>query len=203
MNWTNFLKCSGLTVEPSVAHEKNVPYCPEHPGKIEIEMRTIVEATKTMMAAKNMEKQFWTEAVNTAVYIINRSGQVQFLCGDLAYIHVPKQNRKKLDPKAKKKGIFVGYGESMKGYRIYLPDEGKIHISCNVFFPSVEYCRNEQHSGANVSRTDSVDPGDKSVNQDNEYMGTSFTLNNSQDGQSENQDDEDVEDFQDMPCDNE
>eukprot|EP00253_Pinus_taeda_P005063 PITA_05063 len=35
------------------------------------------------------------------------------------YIHVPKDKRKKLEPSGKK-GIFVGYSESSKAYRIYV-----------------------------------------------------------------------------------
>jgi hypothetical protein len=34
------------------------------------------------------------------------------------YTHVPKEKRTKLDPSGKK-GIFVGYSESSKAYRIY------------------------------------------------------------------------------------
>ena len=38
----------------------------------------------------------------------------------LVYIHIPKEKRTKLDPSGKK-GIFVGYSESSKAYRIYFP----------------------------------------------------------------------------------
>ena len=34
------------------------------------------------------------------------------------YIHIPKEKRTKLDPSGKK-GIFVGYSEGLKEYRIY------------------------------------------------------------------------------------
>jgi hypothetical protein len=36
------------------------------------------------------------------------------------YIHIPKDKRKKLEPSIKK-GIFMGYNESSKAYRIYIP----------------------------------------------------------------------------------
>ena len=35
------------------------------------------------------------------------------------YIHVPKDKRMKLEPSGKK-GIFVGYSESSKAYKIYI-----------------------------------------------------------------------------------
>ena len=49
------------------------------------------------------------------------------------YIHIPKEKRTKLDP-SRKKGIFVGYSESSKAYRIYFPGYKKIDISRDVTF---------------------------------------------------------------------
>jgi hypothetical protein len=48
-----------------------------------------------------------------------------FGCPD--YIHVPKEKRKKLEPSGNK-GIFVGYSESSKAYRIYAPGQQKVEI---------------------------------------------------------------------------
>ena len=44
------------------------------------------------------------------------------------YIHIPKEKRTKLDP-SEKKGIFVGYSESLKAYIIYFLGFKKIDIS--------------------------------------------------------------------------
>ena len=49
------------------------------------------------------------------------------------YIHIPKEKRTKLDPSGRK-GIFVGYFESSKDYRIYFPGYKKIEISRDVIF---------------------------------------------------------------------
>jgi hypothetical protein len=49
------------------------------------------------------------------------------------YIHIPKDKRKKLEP-SRKKGIFVGYSESSKAYRIYIPEQHKIEVSRDVTF---------------------------------------------------------------------
>ena len=49
------------------------------------------------------------------------------------YIHIPKEKRTKLDPSGKK-GIFVGYSENLKAYRIYFPGYKKINISRDVTF---------------------------------------------------------------------
>ena len=49
------------------------------------------------------------------------------------YIHIPKEKSIKLDPSGKK-GIFVGYSESSKAYKIYFPGFKKIEISRDVTF---------------------------------------------------------------------
>ena len=49
------------------------------------------------------------------------------------YIYILKEKRTKLDPSGKK-GLFVGYFESLKAYRIYFPRYKKIDISRDVTF---------------------------------------------------------------------
>ena len=49
------------------------------------------------------------------------------------YIHIPKEKRTKLDPSGKK-GIFVGYSERSKAYRIYFPRFKNIDISRDITF---------------------------------------------------------------------
>ena len=49
------------------------------------------------------------------------------------YIHVPKEKRTKLKP-SRKKGTFVGYSESSKAYRIYIPGSRQIEVSRDVTF---------------------------------------------------------------------
>ena len=49
------------------------------------------------------------------------------------YMHITKDKRTKLDPSGKK-GIFVGYSEILKPYRVYVPGYKKIEISRDVIF---------------------------------------------------------------------
>ena len=49
------------------------------------------------------------------------------------YIHIPKEKRTKLDP-SERKGIFIGYDDTSKAYRIYFPGFKKIDISRGVTF---------------------------------------------------------------------
>ena len=41
------------------------------------------------------------------------------------YMHIPKENRMKMEPSGKK-GSFVGYIETSKAFQIYVP--GEIHV---------------------------------------------------------------------------
>jgi hypothetical protein len=53
--------------------------------------------------------------------------------GSLVYIHIPKEKRTKLKPSGKK-GTFVGYSETSKAYRIYIPGQKFIEVSRDVTF---------------------------------------------------------------------
>jgi hypothetical protein len=49
------------------------------------------------------------------------------------FIHIPKEKRNKLEP-SRKKGIFVGYCEVSKAFRIYISGHRHIEISRDVTF---------------------------------------------------------------------
>jgi hypothetical protein len=49
------------------------------------------------------------------------------------YIHVPKEKTTKLDPSGRK-STFVGYSESSKAYRIYIPSQRQSEVSRDVSF---------------------------------------------------------------------
>ena len=53
--------------------------------------------------------------------------------GCLVYVHIEKDERSKLDSKARK-CILLGYGTETKGYRLYDVDGERILYSCNVVF---------------------------------------------------------------------
>jgi hypothetical protein len=49
------------------------------------------------------------------------------------YIHYPKEKRTKIEPSSKK-GVFVGYSENSKSYRIYVPGHMQIEVRRDVTF---------------------------------------------------------------------
>lgn len=52
----------------------SMPFTPEQNGAAERENRTLVESARTMLHAKNLPLNLWAEAINTSVYILNRTG---------------------------------------------------------------------------------------------------------------------------------
>lgn len=91
--------------------------------------------------------------MNTAVFVLNRTGNSSVLnespfkvwfgktpsinslhvFGSNAYVHVPKEKRRKWDSKSID-GVFVGYSENTKGYRIWYKNVGKVVVACDVMF---------------------------------------------------------------------
>lgn len=134
-----------------ITHQRSTPYTPEHNGRAERDMRTIVEASRTMIHGNNLSLNYWGEAVSNAVYTLNRTGKspqkdkspyelwfgkptdisTLHVFGSEAYVHIPDEKRRKWDAKSKK-GVFVGYQENCKGYRVWVPQEKRIAITRNV-----------------------------------------------------------------------
>ncbi len=73
--------------------------------------------------------------------------------GCIAYAHIPKDERKKLDSKAKK-CIFLGYGTETKGYRLYDLKKAKVFYSRDVIFNeserAVEEPERDKEGAANI-----------------------------------------------------
>lgn len=141
----NFLKQAGIL------HQKSNCYTPEQNGSAERLNRTVVERARCLLFDAKLDKKFWAEAVNTAVYLRNRSTisglenrtpfEVWFgkkpdisnlrIFGSKVMTHIPKENRLKWDKKSRKM-ILVGYSETSKGYRLYDPVTNKININRDV-----------------------------------------------------------------------
>jgi hypothetical protein len=100
----------------------------------------LMEKARSMLSGAGLGQEFWAEAVSTTCYLVNRSPSstlddttphevwsgkkpsLQHLrvFGCDAYVHVPKENRSKLDNKAEK-CIFIGYKYGVKGYNLWNP----------------------------------------------------------------------------------
>ena len=136
-----------------IRHEKTVPGTPQHNGVAERMNRTIVEKVRCMLRMSDLPKTFWAEAVQCAVYLINRSPSIPLdldipmrawkgcapsyshlrVFGCKAFMHVPKDQRSKLDSKTNP-CVFVGYGDEEYGFRLYDPEKKKVVRSRDVVF---------------------------------------------------------------------
>jgi hypothetical protein len=130
-----------------------VPYNPRKNGVAERKDVIICEEVKAMMFNQDLPNSLWAEATSTFVYIQNmcphpilkeKTSEEVFLgikheVGNLrifgcpVYIHVPKEKRTKMEPSGKK-GVFVGYNEKSKAYKIYVPGQRQIEVSIDVTF---------------------------------------------------------------------
>ena len=59
--------------EHGIKRELTVPMTTEQNGKAERMNRTVIESTRAMLHHAKMPLKFWAEALNTAVYLRNRS----------------------------------------------------------------------------------------------------------------------------------
>ncbi|XP_062541020.1 uncharacterized protein LOC134209055 [Armigeres subalbatus] len=113
-----------------------VPYTPQQNGVSERLNRTILDKARAMVEDSGLPKKLWREAVQAAVYIVNRSPTVALnkktsyemwyghkpdvsklrIWGSKAYSFVPKEKRSKLDARSQV-CYSVGYG--VNGYRLW------------------------------------------------------------------------------------
>ena len=106
-----------------------------------------------MLTDLDLPLSLWVEVASTTVYIQNRSPHAivgektpeevftskkpavdhMRIFGTPVYIHVLKEKRAKPE-RSGKKGIFVGYSDSSKAYRIYGPGQRYIEVSRDAIF---------------------------------------------------------------------
>jgi hypothetical protein len=136
-----------------ICREKIVPRTPQENGVSERMNRTIMERARSMRLHTSLPLQFWIDAVDTAVYLINRGpsssldGRIpeeewtgkkvnySFLkpFGCEAFVHIDKENRTKPEEKSKK-CTFIGYGVNDFGYLLWDYENNKIIRSRDVIF---------------------------------------------------------------------
>ena len=106
-----------------------------------------------MLSGVGLGKEFLAKAMGIVGYLVNRSPSSVLddktpqevwtskkpslthlkVFGCDAYVHVPKENRSKLDKKVEK-CIFIGYKYGLKGYNLWNPEAKKVVYSRYVVF---------------------------------------------------------------------
>ncbi|KAG2887557.1 hypothetical protein PC114_g18783 [Phytophthora cactorum] len=148
---TNSLK--DFYEDEGIEQQTTVPYAHQTNGTAERAIRTIVTIGRSMLHHTKLDKCFWAEAAMTAIYVKNRlpspmiehktpfeivykskpSVKHMRVFGCRTYILTPKEKRLKWDPKARA-GLFLGYEEVSKAYRLYDIEAGQVVISRDVNF---------------------------------------------------------------------
>lgn len=145
---TAFAASKGIEVQPSP------PYTHECNGVCERANRTLMEAVRCLLFDAGLPPSFWAEALLTAVYVRNRcftsalkKPQTPWsawsdtptdlsnlrIFGSLVYVHVESHDRNKLQPTSVP-GVFVGYTQDRKSYRVWIHSAKAVHVTRHVTF---------------------------------------------------------------------
>jgi hypothetical protein len=136
-----------------IRRELTIPHNPQQNGVVERKNGSIEETIKSLLNDQGLSMFLWGEATMTTICVQNRSPHriLKYMTPEEAfsvkkpnvenlrifgcpvYSHIPKDKRNKLEPLGKK-GIFVGYSDSSKAYRIYIPEKHKIEVSRDITF---------------------------------------------------------------------
>ena len=128
--------------------------------------------TRAMILESSVPDYLWPKAIATATYLTNRlpTKKLEYqtpldslgahklilsshylptrIFGCTVYIHLPKQSRDKLAPRALK-CVFVGHGVHQKGYRCYDPIHKRVYTTMDCEFVETEYFYNHlRYQGA-------------------------------------------------------
>uniref|UniRef100_A0A2N9EIQ9 Integrase catalytic domain-containing protein n=1 Tax=Fagus sylvatica TaxID=28930 RepID=A0A2N9EIQ9_FAGSY len=138
-------------------HETSCSQTPQQNGVAERKNRHILETARALLLGAMVPSCHWGDAVATAVYLINRmpSKILHFKTplhilsthvslpsilmlpprtfGCVAFVHLHKNQRTKLDPCAVR-CLFLGYGLHKKGFWCYDPTTNRTYITMDVTF---------------------------------------------------------------------
>lgn len=167
--YKNYLRSKGIEHQPSA------PYTPEQNGLAERTNRTLVEKARCILRQAKLPTKYWAEAISTACYLKNITptrvideniprhefmgksvsyGHLRTF-GCAAYVHVPKERRKKFDP-VSRPCIFVGYTATTKKYRFIDPITKRLVVCATAVFQEDKICRVEGNLVKVVMNVDDV-----------------------------------------------
>ena len=143
---------SELFKSQGIIHQSSCPHTPQQNGVVERKHRHIMETARAIRFQGHIPIKFWGECVLAAVHIINRIPstvldnkspfEMMFSKStDLSYVriigclcHATKLLRTdKFGPRAIR-SVFMGYGTTQKGYKLYDLENKVLFISRDVVF---------------------------------------------------------------------
>lgn len=166
---------SSFLNDRGIIHSTSAVYTPEQNGMIERDIRTVGEASRTLRLHAKLPKEFWAEAVNTAVFTLNRvinsrnkektpyelwfTKKPRFdnlhRFGEIAIVRTPGRTRDKLDPKGEPH-IFTGYTDKTNTYRFINPNSHHLIVSCDATFIGTMFHDSNHAKGHTLDADDMV-----------------------------------------------
>lgn len=167
----NYLKENGIK------RRLSAPYTPEQNGLAERKNRTLLDKARCMLIDARMPERFWAEAVYTANYLANRSpcssidNMTPFekwvkripkirhfhIFGCKAFVLKKGKKKRKFEARSTA-GIFIGYSENYKAYRVYNPKEDNVIISRDVRVIDKMYYEEEvEHARKDEANTNEIE----------------------------------------------
>lgn len=124
-----------------IEHQTAVQYSPYYNSEAGRLNHSILESSRCMLYDAGMNSRYWAEAVNTAIYIKNKSPNKMLdgaspeenwterkinlshlrVFGCIAYAKVPEDKRVKGNETDNTRYVFVGYCDETKSYRLVNP----------------------------------------------------------------------------------
>jgi hypothetical protein len=125
--------------------------------------RTLMDMARTMLEEYKTLDQFWTKAINTVCYSINRLYHHRILkktsyelltrkkpnvsyfrvFGSKCFILVKKGRNSKFAPKAVE-GFLLGYDSNTRAYRVFNKSTRLVEVSCDIVFDETNGSQVEQ-----------------------------------------------------------
>ena len=155
--------------ENGIKRHLTAPYSPQQNGVVERKNRTIMSCVRSMLKEKKLPLELWAEAVNTCVYVLNRSYTKSLenitpyekwsgrkpnidhlrVLGSVVHVKTTKRVSKLKDKSSVM--VFIGYELGTKAYRCLDPLSFKVIISRDVVF---EECQSWDFNQQGGQRTD-------------------------------------------------
>jgi len=162
-DFEDFLKKCGIQRRLSAV------YTPQQNGLSERKNRSLLDKGRCLLIESKLPDKFWAEAINTANYLSNRcptrvlkyqtpfelwvghtpSVRHLYKFGSKTFVFYKGPKKGKFYPRAHE-GIFMGYSEVTKAFRIWNPKKEQMEISRDIKVLNKFYCENECETNRNL-----------------------------------------------------
>ncbi|MBW0482594.1 hypothetical protein O181_022309 [Austropuccinia psidii MF-1] len=168
-------ECKRLLEVSGIQSTLTAPHTPQQNPFSERANRSLLEPSRCLLLDSKLPHHWWGESISTATYLLNRT-PVAFLhfqtpfellfgkkpkmpnlhpFGCLVYINIDKCNiSSKLNPRANK-GLFLGYLEGHKNFKLFNLDTSKYQVTHDCMF--LDDCPGYTHF-LNEASPDSISP---------------------------------------------